>query len=129
MLAYVAVTRAQNILDREGLAWVDRWATGSSPDLRRSIAVECIVVDHQAPVAAAGEQPAVGEPVDPRAAAICWLCGTGACRCDPAEAAAYSARLLIPAGDEAARAAFLASHVHLGNGQWRKATDLIGARA
>ena len=25
MLAYVAVTRAQQLLDREGLAWVDRW--------------------------------------------------------------------------------------------------------
>lgn len=28
MLAYVAVTRARLVLDREGLSWVDRWARG-----------------------------------------------------------------------------------------------------
>jgi hypothetical protein len=31
MLAYVAVTRAQLVLDRSGLAWVDRWADGPPP--------------------------------------------------------------------------------------------------
>ncbi|MFI6266129.1 UvrD-helicase domain-containing protein [Micromonospora sp. NPDC051006] len=30
MLAYVAVTRAQQVLDRYGLAWVDRYATGAA---------------------------------------------------------------------------------------------------
>ncbi|MFC0504178.1 UvrD-helicase domain-containing protein [Micromonospora costi] len=31
MLAYVAVTRAQRVLDREGLAWVDNWIEGAAP--------------------------------------------------------------------------------------------------
>ncbi|MCX4470488.1 UvrD-helicase domain-containing protein [Micromonospora sp. NBC_01655] len=31
MLAYVAVTRAQRVLDRYGLAWVDRYATTAAP--------------------------------------------------------------------------------------------------
>ncbi|TDC34230.1 ATP-dependent helicase [Micromonospora sp. 15K316] len=31
MLAYVAVTRAQRVLDREGLEWVDKWVQGAAP--------------------------------------------------------------------------------------------------
>jgi superfamily I DNA/RNA helicase len=31
MLAYVAVTRAKLTLDRQGLAWVDRWLPGGDP--------------------------------------------------------------------------------------------------
>jgi superfamily I DNA/RNA helicase len=31
MLAYVAVTRARLVLDRSGLAWIDRWIGGSKP--------------------------------------------------------------------------------------------------
>lgn len=31
MLAYVAVTRAQRVLDREGLAWVDNWVKDAAP--------------------------------------------------------------------------------------------------
>ena len=114
MLAYVAVTRAQHVLDREGLEWVDRWVSGSPRAIRdaiRSAAPAQVPVWEPAPVAV--------KPVAPEAAAICWRCGKGDCPCDPDEAAAYSARLLIPAGDEEARAAFLASHDHLGNGQWR----------
>lgn len=115
MLAYVAVTRAKHVLDREGLAWVDRWVTGSPRAVREAIAT----ARASEPEVVVDDEPE-GEPIDPQAAAICWCCGTATCRCDPDEAAAYSARLLIPAGDEAARAEFLASHVHLGGGQWRK---------
>jgi hypothetical protein len=32
MLAYVTVTRAQHVLDREGLAWVDNWVRPPAPD-------------------------------------------------------------------------------------------------
>lgn len=33
MLAYVAVTRAQRVLDRGGLAWVDNWVTAAAPSV------------------------------------------------------------------------------------------------
>lgn len=120
MLAYVAITRAKYVLDREGLAWVDRWVSGSPRAVRSTVTAASEPVTARA--------PADVQPVDPQAAAICWRCGTAACRCDPAEAAAYSARLLVPAGNEEARATFLASHDHLGAGQWRK-RSLVGAAA
>lgn len=37
MLAYVAVTRAQHVLDRSGLAWVDNWVAGRSSATRMDL--------------------------------------------------------------------------------------------
>lgn len=39
MLAYVAVTRAQQVLDRTGLAWVDRWVPAHLVDRPSAVAV------------------------------------------------------------------------------------------
>ena len=42
MLAYVAVTRAREVLDRDGLAWVDRWIAPPLPSVTELIAGEAV---------------------------------------------------------------------------------------
>lgn len=58
MLAYVAVTRAQHVLDREGLSWVDSWV-GSAP--RR----DAFDTAFDAPAAAVTPAPATAIEVAP----------------------------------------------------------------
>lgn len=69
MLAYVTVTRAKEVLGREGLSWVDNWVTGPAPV----------------------EVPAVRKP--------CGRCGSSACHCDPETARKWSLLTGIPAGN------------------------------
>lgn len=88
MLAYVAVTRAQELLGREGLKWADGWLSADP-------AVDAEAVDE--PEVGAVSAPAV-EPVPGQ----CFRCGSNPCRmCDPAAAASWSALTGNPAGSAA----------------------------
>lgn len=120
MLAYVAVTRARQVLDRSGLAWVDRWVIGgqylADPAARiaavAEIAPEYVVPtdDPDRPLTAA---EAFAERLDddlveltppPGVVPLCMRCGGGdTCTCDPEAAAVWSARLGLPAGPPSAR--------------------------
>ena len=76
MLAYVAVTRAQHVLDRDGLAWVDNWLPAPAPMSRLAAAVrahpEAILPDPPDELAEPApappvriETPALVEQTDP----------------------------------------------------------------
>lgn len=74
MLAYVTVTRAQHVLGREGLAWVDRWVPGAA-------------------------LPATPTVEPERIPGLCFRCGGRPCStCGPEEAARWSALVNQPAG-------------------------------
>jgi hypothetical protein len=62
MLAYVAVTRAQLVLDRSGLAWVDRWLDGPPSAPEPSSWLAAAVREH--PEAILDDLP---DPYDPNA--------------------------------------------------------------
>jgi superfamily I DNA/RNA helicase len=78
MLAYVAVTRAKLVLDREGLAWVDRWvgaqpapAPAADPEPTPAVAVTTV---EPAPTA-----------VPQQRAGHCLRCGSEQCICSATE--------------------------------------------
>jgi AAA domain/UvrD-like helicase C-terminal domain len=97
MLAYVAVTRAQIVLDRDGLSWVDRWVPGAVRSLHITPAVvlgesdedgphtvDCAVWGTELPCDCADaptELPAV--PDLPAHVSHCVRCGSPRCLCDP----------------------------------------------
>lgn len=101
MLAYVAVTRAQLQLDREGLAWVDRYVGSVAP---RLAPVPPAVTGSIRVGNRTGASPAaVASPKPPRDA-HCYRCGGAGptCTCSPAEAAAWSNLTGQPAGRQMA---------------------------
>ncbi|MCY1141352.1 UvrD-helicase domain-containing protein [Actinoplanes sp. Pm04-4] len=70
MLAYVAVTRAQLVLDREGLAWVDHYVDGAPATMPADSWIGAAVLEHPEAVLPDGPElltgpgplPAVGGP-------------------------------------------------------------------
>lgn len=121
MLAYVAVTRAQRVLDRSGLAWVDQFLPFNpaqptfgelldASSLGDPEAVELRAEARQHIEAAVtgmpdeqadwdgDEQPAGAMPA-PESVGYCYRCGCLPCRtCDQSEAARWSAIVGLPAG-------------------------------
>jgi hypothetical protein len=93
MLAYVAVTRAQAALDRDGLAWVDRWVSGGIPP-------QFSPADPTPAESAETSSLAIPEPVPPRpepSAQNCRRCGSSRCLCDPGTKARWL-QLTRPSG-------------------------------
>lgn len=95
MLAYVAVTRAQQVLDRSGLAWVDHWYSAAPQ--------ETPAAEEPTP------SPVEVHPSTPDLVVVkdghCFRCGSSTCYCGPDEAARWSALTGQPAGRNARKAA------------------------
>lgn len=122
MLAYVAVTRAQRVLDRGGLAWVDRWVPGavrpafdaSKPSLGTPDAVAAREEGRRilAPELTGMTEEQADWDTDTAPAALpaphCHRCGSSdRCACDPQKAAEFTQRTGKPAGPTPQREAFL----------------------
>jgi hypothetical protein len=105
MLAYVATTRAREVLDRGSLAWIDDYASPAEPGVEPPAPPPAEVVEI-APRRAA--PPAI--PADDIPTPHCWRCGGHDCTCGRTEAAVWSARCVLPAGPVADRRAWLDLH-------------------
>lgn len=106
MLAYVAVTRAQRVLDRGGLAWVDRWLPGAVRPRFNPVAATADLTGMPEEQADWDSDDADQPAAEPAAVPHCRRCGSDRCICDPEMAAEYSARCGVPAGPVDMRRAF-----------------------
>lgn len=80
MLAYVAVTRAQHVLDRGGLAWIDRWVDGApqageEPELVEADPSWIATAVREHPEAVLPDVPTGLEPQDEPQAAVVEAAG------------------------------------------------------
>jgi len=92
MLAYVAVTRARQVLGRQGLAWVDRWTPKTATPPFRPLAQPEPPDDWPDDEIDQIEAHTVPAPATkPATDSMCLRCCSPRCICDPAAAARWSA--------------------------------------
>lgn len=112
MLAYVAVTRAQRVLDRDGLDWVDRFAADGwhtrLPDPWTETATPTSVPAE--PVLSVTHDPCTSCGYLPDFDGICRTCPTSPTSVSAAEP--YPVHTEVCFRDTAAPAVYLVTHVH-----------------